>query len=123
MIDDSTQLPVSAELSEATVASFEEAIKQRADSSYRFRLYVSGSTPRSVQAIASIKAMCEEHLHGRYVLEVVDLYQQPHLAREVQVVAAPTLIKEMPLPLKKVIGDMRDEEKVLLGLDIQALGQ
>ena len=123
MIDDPTQLPHSPNISEATVASMEEAIKQRADGSYRFRLYVSGSTPRSVQAIASIKAMCEEHLHGRYELEVVDLYQQPHLAREVQVIAAPTLIKEMPLPLKKVIGDMRDEEKVLLGLDIQALGQ
>jgi circadian clock protein KaiB len=121
MNDDPTQLQQSLDTSEATVASLEDAIKTRAEGSYRLRLYVSGSTPRSTQAISSIKAMCEEHLQGRYELEVVDLYQQPHLAREVQVIAAPTLVKEMPLPLKRVIGDMRDEEKVLLGLDIQAL--
>lgn len=119
MMEDPTQLPHSPEYLEATVASLDDAIKNRARHSYRLRLFVSGSSPRSTQAIASIKTMCEEHLKGRYELEVVDLYQQPHLAREVQIIAAPTLIKEIPPPLRRVIGDMKDEERVLVGLDIQ----
>jgi circadian clock protein KaiB len=102
-----------------TLEAFERALAARAEGSYRLRLYVSGSTPRSTKAIANIRAICEEHLLGRYELEVVDLYQQPHLAKDSQVIAAPTLVREMPQPPRKIIGDMSDEEKVLIALDIQ----
>jgi circadian clock protein KaiB len=84
------------------------------------RLFVTGSTPRSIRAITNLRAICEEHLAGRYSLEVVDLYQNPELAKENNLVAAPTLIKTLPDPIRRVIGDMSDEDQVLLGLDIQA---
>lgn len=83
------------------------------------RLFVTGSTPRSLRAITNLRAICEEHLAGRYTLEVVDLYQQPELAKENNLIAAPTLIKSLPDPIRRVIGDMSDEDQVLLGLDIQ----
>ena len=83
------------------------------------RLYVTGATPRSVRAIGNIKQICEEHLEGRYVLEVIDLYQQPQLARGEQIIAAPTLIKELPLPLRRIIGDLSSTERVLVGLDLR----
>lgn len=102
-----------------TIAEFESALKEQGSGYYRLRLYVSGSTPRSTKAISSVRALCEEHLKGRYDLEVIDLYQQPELAREVQVIAAPTLVKETPEPYKKIIGDMSNEEKVLISLDIR----
>lgn len=82
------------------------------------RLYVSGVTPRSTVAIQNLKAICEEHLHGRYDLQVIDIYQQPELARRAQVVAVPTLIKQMPLPLRHLVGDLSEKEKVLVGLDL-----
>jgi circadian clock protein KaiB len=85
---------------------------------YVLRLYVAGTTPQSVRAIASIKAVCEEHLAGLYSLEVVDIYQQPTLARDRQIVAVPTLIKELPRPLRMLVGDMSNRERVLVGLDI-----
>ncbi|MEZ0326403.1 MAG: circadian clock KaiB family protein [Fimbriimonas sp.] len=83
------------------------------------RLFVTGSTPRSLRAITNLKAICEEHLAGRYTLEVVDLYQQPELAKQNNLIAAPTLIKSLPDPIRRVIGDMSDEDQVLLGLDVQ----
>jgi circadian clock protein KaiB len=76
-------------------------------------------TPRSARAIENVRAICEEHLQGRYELEVVDLYQQPALARSEQILAAPTLIKELPLPLRRLLGDMSDRERVLVGLDLR----
>jgi len=88
---------------------------------YLLRLYVTGSTPSSVRAILNIKKLCEEHLQGRYDLEVVDLYQKPHLAKGEQIIAAPTLIKKLPLPLRRVIGDMSNFERVLVGLDLRQL--
>lgn len=96
----------------ATLDSSQEEI-------YVLRLYVSGTTPKSVQAIANIKKLCEEHLEGRYVLEVIDLYQQPHLAQDEQIIAAPTLIKKLPLPLRHIIGDMSKTERVLVGLGLR----
>jgi circadian clock protein KaiB len=92
-----------------------------AESSGRFvlRLYVTGMTPRSALAIENVRVICEEHLHGRYELEVVDLYQQPALARSEQILAAPTLIKELPLPLRRLLGDMSDHDRVLVGLDLR----
>jgi circadian clock protein KaiB len=99
--------------------AFEQAVKDAGDGQYLLRLYISGATPRSKQAIASIKAICEEHLKGRYELEVIDIYQQPTLAKGEQIVALPTLIKRLPPPLRKLVGDMSNEERVLIGLDLR----
>lgn len=82
------------------------------------RLYVAGQTPRSLRAVANIKKICEEKLAGRYQLEVIDLYQQPQLAQGEQIVAVPALIKKLPEPLRMVIGDMSNTERVLVGLDL-----
>lgn len=86
---------------------------------YILRLYVAGTSPQSVRAIANVKKICEEHLHGRYELQVIDLYQQPQLAQGEQILAAPTLIKKLPLPLRRIIGDMSSVERVLVGLDLR----
>lgn len=86
---------------------------------YILRLYVTGSTIRSALAITNLKKICEEYLEGRYELEVIDLYLHPSLAKGEQIIAAPTLIKKLPLPFRRIIGDMSNKEKVLLGLDIK----
>ena len=86
---------------------------------YLLRLYVAGLTPRSTEVLARIKAVCEEYLQGRYDLEVIDLRQQPELAREYQIVVTPTLIKVLPLPLRRLVGDLLKTEEVLRGLNIQ----
>lgn len=99
--------------------TFEDAIQGSTDGDYVLRLYVAGTTPQSVRAITSIKKICEEFLKGRYSLEIVDIYQQPKLAEGEQIIAAPTLIKKLPFPLKKLIGDMSDKERVLVGLDLK----
>ena len=85
---------------------------------YVLRLYVSGSTSKSALAVENIKRICEQHLKNRYDLEVIDIYQQPSLARDEQIVAVPTLIKRFPLPPRRLIGDLSNVEKVLLGLDL-----
>ena len=85
---------------------------------YVLRLYVTGMTPRSTQALATIRALCDKHLAGRYDLEVIDIYQHPQRAVEDQVIAAPTLVKEQPAPLRRLIGDLSDAERVLAGLDL-----
>ena len=85
---------------------------------YVLRLYVTGMTPRSTQAIGNIRKICEEHLKGRYELEVIDICQQPELAKDGEIIAAPTLVKRLPLPLRKLIGTMSDTERVLVGLNI-----
>ena len=90
---------------------------------YVLRLYVTGATDRSSRAIANIRAFCERHLKGRYDLLVVDIYQQPSLAQEHQIIAAPTLIKSMPLPLRRLVGDFSDQDRVILGLDIKLSGE
>jgi circadian clock protein KaiB len=86
---------------------------------YILRLYITGATSRSVMAITNLKKICEEYLEGRYELEVIDLYQNPRLAKDEQIIAAPTLIKKLPLPIRRIIGDMSNKEKVLLGLDLK----
>jgi circadian clock protein KaiB len=86
---------------------------------YVLRLYVTGMTSRSTRAVENVRRVCEEHLKGRYDLVVVDIYQQPELAKAEQIVAAPTLIKKLPMPVRRVIGDLSSTDKVLLGLDIQ----
>ena len=86
--------------------------------SWRLRLYVAGQTPRSLTAFANLKRLCEEHLPGRHQIEVVDLVKQPQLAQNDQIVALPTLVRKLPEPIKRVIGDLSNLEKVLVGLDL-----
>ena len=86
---------------------------------YVLRLYVAGVTPRSVQAIEMIKRLCEENLRGRYELEVIDIHQQPAMAKGDQIIAVPTLLRKLPSPLRTLIGDMSNEERVLVGLDLR----
>ena len=86
---------------------------------YNLRLYVAGQTPKSIAAIANLNRLCEAHLPGRYKIEVVDLMQNPALAQRDQIVAIPTLIRQLPEPLKRIIGDLSNAEKVLVGLDIR----
>lgn len=85
---------------------------------YVLSLYVSGSTLKSTLAVENIKRICEQHLKNRYDLEVIDIYQQPNLAREQQIVAVPTLIKRLPFPLRRLVGDLSNLKKVLFGLDL-----
>jgi len=85
---------------------------------YTLRLYVAGMTSRSARAVENVRAFCEKHLEGRYDLQVIDVYQQPALAKSEQLIAAPTLIKKLPLPLRRLIGDMSNEDRVLVGLDL-----
>jgi circadian clock protein KaiB len=101
-----------------STAEFEQSVNEAKKQSYVLRLYVAGMTPRSINAIDNIKKICEEELTGRYELQVIDVYQQPDAARTEQIIAAPTLIKKLPLPLRKIIGDMSDKERVILGLNI-----
>jgi circadian clock protein KaiB len=98
----------------------EEVEGAQDDGTYVLRLYVTGATPRSTRAIQNIRTVCDEHLKGRYQLEVIDVYQQPEVLREQQLLVAPTLVKEFPRPLKRLIGDMSDLERVLVGLDLRA---
>ena len=93
----------------------------REERQYQLTLYVSGSSPRSVRAIENIRKLCEKRLNGRYQLEVVDLYQQPQRASAAQVVATPTLIKMLPLPIRRLVGDLAEEEKVLKGLGLKKI--
>ena len=86
---------------------------------YLLRLYVAGQTPRSVMALSNLKTICEEHLAGRYEIEVVDLLVDPTLARGDQILALPTLIRRLPPPMKKIIGDLTSAEQVLVGLDLR----
>jgi len=90
------------------------------DSAYVLRLYVTGQTPRSVLAINNMRKICAEHLSERYTLEVIDIYQHPEACQEQQIIAAPTLIKVLPHPLRRIIGDLSNTEKVLVGLDLRA---
>ncbi|MFP4494739.1 MAG: circadian clock KaiB family protein [Halochromatium sp.] len=92
------------------------------DASYVLTLYVASLSPRSVMAIRSVKAICERHLSGQYSLEIVDICDHPSLAKHDQIVAVPTLIKRLPLPLHRIIGDMADEHRVLIGLDLSRRG-
>ena len=88
---------------------------------WELRLYVAGQTPKSLTAFANLKRICEEHLAGQYRIEVVDLVENPQLAREDQILAIPTLVRKLPQPLRKIIGDLSNNERVLVGLSIRPL--
>jgi circadian clock protein KaiB len=99
-------------------ATFEQAARTPPAERYILRLYVTGMTPRSARAVKNLRAICDEYLEGRYELDVIDIYQQPVLTKGEQIIAAPTLIKQLPLPMRRIIGDMSNRERVLLGLDL-----
>ena len=90
---------------------------------YDLRLYVAGQTPKSVAALANLKRFCEEHLAGKYKIEVVDLVENPKLARSDQILAIPTLVRRLPEPIRKIIGDLSNTERMLVGLDLTAAPQ
>ena len=102
-------------IARALMKKAKESDKQK----YVLRLYVAGMTPQSLQAVQNITRICEENLKGRYDLRVIDIYQQPALAQGEQIIAVPTLIKKLPLPLRRFIGNMVNREKILVGLDLQ----
>lgn len=106
---------ISDEENDAMTAMFEQAIAQQDQQRYYLRLYVAGTTPRSLRSLERLKALCEEYLQGRYELEVIDIYQTEP---KDNILAIPTLIKQLPLPIRRIIGDLSDTEKVLLGLDL-----
>ena len=100
--------------------AFEEGLKEKAlkSAKYILRLYVTGSSGRSLRAIHNLKKLCDEHLSNDYDLEVIDIYKDPEAAREAQIIAAPTLVKKLPEPIRKFVGDLSNTQKILVGLDI-----
>ena len=94
---------------------------QSETNTWELRLYVAGQTPKSMTAFANLKKLCEEHLAGKYRIEVIDLLKNPQLARGDQILAIPTLVRNLPMPLKKIIGDLSNTERVLVGLDLRPL--
>ena len=98
---------------------FDRAAAVRQQPRYVLRLYVAGATPQSTRALVNIKEICEEHLHGRYELEVVDVFVKPAEARAEDVIAVPTLLKKLPAPLRRLVGDLSNRERVLIGLNIK----
>ena len=93
-------------------------MKKTPRSIWRLRLYVAGQTPKSITALANLKRLCDQHLAGRYRIEVVDLADQPHRAGRDDIVVVPTLVRRLPLPIRKIIGDLSQSEKVLVGLNV-----
>lgn len=89
-----------------------------ADKKWNLRLYIAGQTPKSMVALANLRRICEEHMDGRYKIEIIDLMANPRLAQQDQIVAIPTLVRELPTPLKRIIGDLSNTERVLVGLDV-----
>jgi circadian clock protein KaiB len=92
---------------------------RRPDKLWRLRLYVAGQTPKSLTAFSNLKEICETHLSGRYRIEVIDLVEQPQLSKGDQILAIPTLVRKLPQPVRKIIGDLSDTERVLVGLDLR----
>ncbi|HEX2339043.1 MAG TPA: circadian clock KaiB family protein [Vicinamibacterales bacterium] len=94
-------------------------MKKSNGANYRLRLYVAGQTPKSISAFTNLKKICDEHLKGRYELEIIDLLQKPQLARGDRILAVPTLVRRLPEPVKKIVGDLSNTERVLVGLDLR----
>lgn len=107
----------------STTELFEKMVNDSKNTNYILRLYVAGTTPQSSRAILNLREICETRLKGRYQLEVIDIYQQSALAKGEQIIAVPTLVKYLPLPLKKIIGDLSKIERVLFGLDLREAGE
>jgi len=99
--------------------SFRAATKRSSGDEYELKLYIAGGTPGSTAAVEALSAICEQHLRGRYQLQIIDVYQQPELARAQQIIAVPTLLKQRPEPMRRILGDLSDEHRVLTGLDLK----
>jgi circadian clock protein KaiB len=102
-----------------TLQEFEKLVAELAQPHYLFRLYVSGSSSRSAHAIANVRRICDQYLSGHYDLEVIDVYQQPAATKTAQIVAVPTLIKELPFPPQRFVGDMSNTERIVVGLNLR----
>ena len=96
--------------------------RKKPKGSWDLRLYVAGQTPKSIVALANLRKICEEHLQNEYNIEIIDLVRNPHLARQDQILAIPTLVRSLPTPIRKIIGDLSNTEKVLSGLDVRPRG-
>jgi circadian clock protein KaiB len=103
-----------------SLAAFAKASARSRSPRYVLQLFVAGATPRSNRALVNLREICEQHLHGRYDLDVVDVYEHPEMAKDGQVLAVPTLLKKLPAPLRRLVGDLSDRERVLLGLNLKA---
>jgi len=103
----------------SSTKKFEAAAKKSDVQNYVLRLYIAGTTPGSTRAVETLREICDEHLDGRCDVEVIDVYQQPVLARDEQIIAVPTLVKKLPAPLRKIIGDFANKERVLIGMDLK----
>jgi circadian clock protein KaiB len=114
-------MPVAAKRN-ASIKYFEERLETKSEATYILRLFVTGVTLKSQKAIVNVRKLCGEHLAGRYDLEIIDIYQNPDAAREEQILAAPTLVKSLPEPLRRFIGDMSDTGKLMAGLDLAGKG-
>ncbi len=106
----------------STTEKFEKLVAEEKDTTYVLRLYIAGNSSRSAQAVINLREICEQRLKGRYKLEVIDIYQQTGLAKGEQIIAVPTLIKYLPTPLKRIIGDLSKTERVIFGLDLRKTG-
>jgi circadian clock protein KaiB len=96
--------------------------RRRTGKLWQLRLYVAGQTPKSLTAFSNLKKICEDHLRGRYRIDVIDLFERPHLSKGDQILAIPTLVRRLPEPVRKIIGDLSDTERVLVGLDLRPAG-
>jgi circadian clock protein KaiB len=101
----------------SSMEAFESALDEKQN--YVLKLYVSGMTPSSIRAVQNIRKICQEHLKGRFELEIIDIYQQPELGKQEQIIAVPTLLKKLPKPLQQFIGDLSDMERILVGLNLK----
>lgn len=110
---------VSPRQSDETERHLERDLLDKASQHYVLRLYITGTTPASTRAVEEVRSICEQHLHGRYQLQIIDIYQMPALARDHQIIATPTLIKVLPAPLRRFIGDLSKAEKILFGMDLR----
>ena len=104
----------------STIKRLKSNSNRRPAKFWQLRLYVAGQTPKSLTAFSNLKKICESHLDGRYSIEVIDLVKQPHLSKGDQILAIPTLVRKLPQPVRKIIGDLSDTERVLVGLDLRA---
>ena len=102
-----------------TTHDYDQDLAEAAGETWQLCLYVAGQSPKSLRAFANLKQLCDEHLPGRYEIEVIDLIEQPALARSDDILAIPTLVRRLPAPLRKIIGDLSDTERVLVGLRLQ----
>ena len=109
-------------MSESTTPSAEESWVSHEDGKWRLRLYVAGRSPKCVAALENLKRFCEERMPGQYEIEVVDLLENPRLAKDDQIVAIPTLVRKLPEPLRRIIGDLSNSERMLVGLDLKSRG-